>query len=98
MYRYLVELSVNGSLDLKIILSGTSSTVNGISIDWVAGNIYWTDGLYKWIAVARAEEKTKGHKTLLSTGLDRPQGIAVWPQKGYVSFVFFLYLFRRPHF
>lgn len=89
---------MNGSLDLKIILSGTSSAVNGIALDWAAGNIYWTDGLYKWIAVARAVEKSKGHKTLLSTGLDRPQGIAVWPQKGFVSIILFysilqMYLF-----
>ena len=80
--RYLVQLSVKGSLDMKIILSGISSGVNGIAVDWIANNIYWTDGLYKWIAVAKAEERAKGHRTLLSSGLELPYAIAVWPQRG----------------
>lgn len=84
-YRFLVQLSVNGSLDLKIVLSGTSSAVNGLAVDWAANNIYWTDGLYRWIAVTSARPAVPGHKTIVSSGLDRPHGIAVWPQKGFAG-------------
>lgn len=83
--RFLVELSVNGSLDLRIVLSGTSSAVNGIAVDWAAGNVYWTDGLYRWIGVTRARPAAAGHKTVVSMDVEQPYGIAVWPHRGYVQ-------------
>jgi len=79
-----VELSVNGSLSLRIVLSGTSSAVNGIAVDWAAGNVYWTDGLYRWIAVTPALPAAAGHKTLVSMSVEQPYGIAVWPHRGCV--------------
>ena len=91
-----MELSVNGSLDLRIVLSGTSSAVNGIAVDWAAGNLYWTDGLYRWIAVtrtlprpapARHSAAAAGHKTVVSMNFEQPYGIAVWPQRGCVCSV-----------
>ena len=82
--RFLVELSVNGSLDLRIVLSGTSSAVNGIAVDWAAGNVYWTDGLYRWIAVTRARPAAGRHKTVISMTVEQPYGIAVWPHRGYL--------------
>jgi len=92
--RFLVELSVNGSLDLRIVLSGTSSAVNGIAVDWAAGNVYWTDGLYRWIAVTRVPPRPAGagHKTVVSMNVEQPYGIAVWPHRGYVSSVRDLHL------
>jgi len=91
--RFLVELSVNGSLGLRIVLSGTSSAVNGIAVDWAAGNLYWTDGLYRWIAVTRVRPRSAAvghktavsHKTVVSMDVEQPYGIAVWPHRGYVS-------------
>jgi len=86
--RFLVELSVNGSLGLRIVLSGTSSAVNGLAVDWAAGNLYWTDGLYRWIAVTRVARRgaaATGHKTLVSMDVEQPYGIAVWPHRGFVS-------------
>ncbi len=76
-------MSLNGTKDIKVMYYGTSSEANGIAYDWVTGNLYWTDALYNWIMVAKAEEKTPIYKTLLRTGLDKPHGIAVYPQKGY---------------
>lgn len=75
---------MNGSLDLRIVLSGTSSSVNGIAVDWAARNIYWTDGLYRWIAVTRARPSAVGHKTVVSMDVEQPYGIAVWPHRGCV--------------
>ena len=87
--RFLVELSVNGSLGLRIVLSGTSSAVNGLAVDWAAGNLYWTDGLYRWIAVTRVARRgaaaAAGHKTLVSMDVEQPYGIAVWPHRGFVA-------------
>ena len=75
-------MSLNGNKDIKVIHYGTSSQVGGISYDWVSGNLYWTDSLYNWIMLAKAEEKTKKFRTLIRTNLDKPHGIAVYPQKG----------------
>ena len=47
-----------------------------------SGNLYWTDALYNWIMMAKAELKTNNTRTLIRTGFDQPHGIAVYPQKG----------------
>lgn len=75
---------MNGSLDIKVIYYGTSPSVSGIAVDWVTGNIYWTDSVYNWVMVGKAEERSPHQKTLVDTGLDNPHGIAVWPQRGWV--------------
>ena len=59
-----------------------SNLVMGLAVDWLAGNIYWTDALYRWIGVARIEQNTNFSRVLVSTGLDTPHGIAVHPYKG----------------
>ena len=33
--------------------------------------------------MAKCETRTEMTKTVISTGLDQPHAIAVWPQKGY---------------
>lgn len=53
----------------------------GISIDWVSRNLYWTDSTKGTIEVASLE--TKLRKTLFSSNLTNPRGIAVHPMKGY---------------
>ena len=81
--RYFVQLSLNGSLKIKVINRGSSSQVNGLAYDWLAHNLYWTDSLYNWIQVMNPG--TNYTKTLIESSLDRPHGIAVYPQKGYVE-------------
>ena len=56
-----------------------------MAVDWLSGSIYWTDALYNWITVASAHGKATteaNYKHLIVTGLDKPMGIAVYPQKG----------------
>lgn len=44
----------NGSNAIKIVSSGID-TVEAIAIDWIAGNIYWTDYVLEHIEVAKLD-------------------------------------------
>ncbi|KPP57762.1 hypothetical protein Z043_124482, partial [Scleropages formosus] len=52
----------------------------GIAVDWVAGNIYWTDSGRDVIEVAQISGLN--YKTLISGMIDEPYAIVVDPQRG----------------
>ena len=54
--------------------------VDGIAVDWMAGNIYWADAGHDHIMVARIDGRDQ--KTIISAGLDEPRGLAVHPHFG----------------
>lgn len=53
----------------------------GIAIDWVAGNVYWTDSGRDVIEVAQM--KGENRKTLISGMIDEPHAIVVDPLRGW---------------
>lgn len=53
----------------------------GLAVDWVAGNLYWTDSGRDVIEVAQISGQHR--KTLISGMIDEPYAIAVDPQRGY---------------
>lgn len=69
------------NVTLQRVYSGTSKEVNGLAVDWVSGSLYWTDALYNWITVANSLQFDY-YRHLITTGLDKPVGIAVYPTKG----------------
>ena len=52
----------------------------GISVDWVSRNVYWTDSTKDTLEVANLD--TKLRKVLISEGLVNPRGVAVHPSRG----------------
>ena len=70
---------------VKLVYVGISTQVNGLAMDWSSGSLYWTDALYNWITVVRANSlyTERIYKHIITTGLLQPHGIAVYPQKGW---------------
>ena len=53
---------------------------DGLAIDWIADNLYWTDGVRNVIEVATLRGFFR--KIIIKTNLQEPRAIAVFPQRG----------------
>lgn len=54
-----------------------------ISIDWLAGNIYWLDPYYDIIEVGRLDGSSR--YVIVSGDMEKPNGIVINPLKGYIA-------------
>ena len=53
---------------------------DGLAIDWVARNLYWTDTGTDRIEVSRLNGSSR--KALISKDLDEPGAITLYPSRG----------------
>lgn len=63
-----------------VLIDSQLHSPEGLAMDWVHKNIYWTDSGNKTISVATADGRKK--RTLFSTNLSEPRAIAVDPIRG----------------
>ncbi len=83
MDNYYISLSL---FSVPLILSMYSTgihTVEGIAVDWMGQNLYWTDdGPKKTISVAKLEKASQTRKTLIEGKMTHPRAIVVDPSHG----------------
>ncbi|KAI9538353.1 hypothetical protein NQZ68_016395 [Dissostichus eleginoides] len=72
----------------ETILKDELDNVEGISVDWIGNNLYWTnDGYRKTISVARLERASQTRKTLLEGNMSHPRAIVVDPLNSQPSII-----------
>jgi len=64
----------------ETIVSANLTTPDGLAVDWIADNIYWTDAGRKVLEVARLDGSSR--KIIIQDGLDEPRAVAMFPRKG----------------
>lgn len=70
----------------EVIAESNIMAVEGLALDWISNNVYFSDRERSVIEIARTDSPVgQLRRTILnSTHIDRPRGIAVNPLKGYL--------------
>ena len=61
-------------------MSTSLGTTEGLAVDWISRNLFWTDTGRDKIEVARLDGSSR--KVIVSSNLDEPRAIAIYPRKG----------------
>lgn len=67
--------------ETKTIITNLA-TPNGLAVDWVANNIYWTDAELKVIEVSRLDGSSR--KTIIDEYVNDIRSLAIHPKKGFL--------------
>ncbi|XP_063064253.1 low-density lipoprotein receptor-related protein 1 isoform X3 [Engraulis encrasicolus] len=83
--NYMIGRQKIDGTDRDTIIKQGIHTVEGIAVDWMGKNLYWTDdGPKKTINVARLEKASQTRKTLIEGGMTHPRAIVVDPLNGWM--------------
>ncbi len=70
-----------------LCLSVGLGSPEGIAIDWIAKNMYWTDSGLDRIEVAHVDGTDRNRKALFTSDLVNPRAVQVDPGMGYVFLI-----------
>lgn len=76
------SVPIDTGAPVTTVISSGLATVDGIAIDWIYGNIYWTDAGNNRIEMS--DKTGKMRKTIVSTNIDEPRAIVLNPLEGWV--------------
>ena len=79
--RGIFSVFLNGS-DMQDVVTSQVDHPDGLAIDWIGRNIYWTDTGLDRIEVARLDGTSR--KVLISRDLDEPRDITLDPLHGWM--------------
>jgi len=75
----LIRSHLRGS-NVTIVTSTDVRVAEGLAVDWMADNLYWTDTYFNKISVSRLNGSSR--KTLINENLMEPRAIALHPALG----------------
>ncbi|KAG7513675.1 low-density lipoprotein receptor-related protein 8-like isoform X1 [Solea senegalensis] len=83
-HRKIYSAYINKASDAsqQVTLIDSLDSPEGLAVDWVHKNIYWTDSGNKSISVATGDGMKR--KVLIATELSEPRAIAVDPHQGFM--------------
>ncbi|KAF7698092.1 low density lipoprotein receptor a [Silurus meridionalis] len=81
IYRAPMDAALDSSQH-SIVIDSDLGAAEGIAVDWIHGNIYWTDSVRGAISVATGDGMKR--KTLFRKDLTKPRAIVVDPIKNFV--------------
>lgn len=76
------SVSMYNLSDVKTIVSSNLLSPDGLAVDWIANNIYWTNTGNKLIEVARLDGSNR--KAIITDYLQDPRSIVIYPRRGFL--------------
>ncbi|XP_028974580.2 low-density lipoprotein receptor-related protein 8 isoform X2 [Esox lucius] len=83
IYSAMIPEAGDPSQQVTLVDSGSLLSPEGLALDWVQHNLYWTDSGHKSVSVASAYDGLK-RRVLVDTELSEPRAIALDPQYGFM--------------
>ena len=85
------RLNITSGKVEDVVTDSNLGQIDGLAVEWESDLIYWTDYTNQRIEVAQLDGKNR--RSLITSGIRRPRGIAVDPRKGYVLQCMILFYF-----
>lgn len=83
-YKRIQELTLDGSTGTRSLFTKSSGYIDGLVVDWVSDNLYFSDLKYNWIMLVPLNTTKVFVKSIVTTELYQPHGLAIYPKKGYL--------------